>query len=152
MNNVYLHRKPRLAGNKDVGSEEHRFETRYHQRPAVYAHLVHVETVTDPPLLAWGPPLPSGKVLASGTKDSRPETRFYRRSDVILDLLHVKPYLGSQSSSRWSRAHPYSLIPRGLFLQAPLKPGVFGRKRHELDSPNMGGYLPHHPAPAITFS
>ncbi|GBL75997.1 hypothetical protein AVEN_234312-1 [Araneus ventricosus] len=28
---------------------------------------------------------------------------------------------------------------------APLKPGVFGRKRHELDSPNLGGHLPHHP-------
>ncbi|GBN29315.1 hypothetical protein AVEN_167141-1, partial [Araneus ventricosus] len=24
----------------------------------------------------------------------------------------------------------------------PLKPGDFGRKRHELDSPNLGGHLP----------
>ncbi|GBM20152.1 hypothetical protein AVEN_274042-1, partial [Araneus ventricosus] len=26
----------------------------------------------------------------------------------------------------------------------PLKPGASGRKRHELDSPNLGGHLPHH--------
>ncbi|GBN11299.1 hypothetical protein AVEN_151131-1, partial [Araneus ventricosus] len=38
-----------------------------------------------------------------------------------------------------------TLEPRGgFFLLAPLKPGVFGRKRHELDSPNLGGHLPHH--------
>ncbi|GBM99634.1 hypothetical protein AVEN_169162-1 [Araneus ventricosus] len=73
MNNVYLHRRPRFAGNKVVGSEEHRFETRYHQRSAVYARLVYVETVTDPHLLAREPPLPSGKVSASGTKGSRPD-------------------------------------------------------------------------------
>ncbi|GBN64587.1 hypothetical protein AVEN_189781-1 [Araneus ventricosus] len=28
--------------------------------------------------------------------------------------------------------------------RSPLKPGVFGRKRHELDSPNLGGHLPRH--------
>ncbi|GBM17634.1 hypothetical protein AVEN_200881-1 [Araneus ventricosus] len=33
------------------------------------------------------------------------------------------------------------IAPKG----APLKPGVLGRKRHELDSPNLGGHLPHHP-------
>ncbi|GBN05697.1 hypothetical protein AVEN_95472-1, partial [Araneus ventricosus] len=27
----------------------------------------------------------------------------------------------------------------------PLKPGLFGRIQHELDSPNLGGYLPHQP-------
>ncbi|GBO17609.1 hypothetical protein AVEN_171694-1, partial [Araneus ventricosus] len=32
----------------------------------------------------------------------------------------------------------------------PLNPGPFGRKRHELDPPNLGGYLPHHPIPAKT--
>ncbi|GBM86835.1 hypothetical protein AVEN_219737-1, partial [Araneus ventricosus] len=26
----------------------------------------------------------------------------------------------------------------------PLKPGYFGRLRHELDSPNLGGHLPPH--------
>ncbi|GBN03254.1 hypothetical protein AVEN_65-1 [Araneus ventricosus] len=34
-------------------------------------------------------------------------------------------------------------------LKAPLKPEVLGRIRHELDSPNMGGHLPHNPTPAI---
>ncbi|GBM23456.1 hypothetical protein AVEN_181572-1 [Araneus ventricosus] len=28
--------------------------------------------------------------------------------------------------------------------KATLKPGPFGRKRHELDSPKLGGRLPHH--------
>ncbi|GBM67375.1 hypothetical protein AVEN_169604-1 [Araneus ventricosus] len=32
-----------------------------------------------------------------------------------------------------------------IFLLAPLKPGDLWRKRHELDSPNQGGHLPHHP-------
>ncbi|GBO14514.1 hypothetical protein AVEN_88529-1 [Araneus ventricosus] len=31
---------------------------------------------------------------------------------------------------------------------APLKPGPFGRKRHELDSPNLGGHLPPHLTPS----
>ncbi|GBL85543.1 hypothetical protein AVEN_143042-1, partial [Araneus ventricosus] len=34
-----------------------------------------------------------------------------------------------------------------LFLLAPLKPGVFGRKRHELDFSYLGGHLSHHPTP-----
>ncbi|GBN43614.1 hypothetical protein AVEN_255315-1, partial [Araneus ventricosus] len=33
-----------------------------------------------------------------------------------------------------------------FFLPAPFKPGVLGRKRHELDSPNLGGHFPHNPA------
>ncbi|GBN35586.1 hypothetical protein AVEN_183899-1 [Araneus ventricosus] len=40
--------------------------------------------------------------------------------------------------------------PGDLFLVAPLKPGTFGRKRHELESPNLGGHLPPS-TPAITF-
>ncbi|GBM53399.1 hypothetical protein AVEN_103787-1 [Araneus ventricosus] len=28
---------------------------------------------------------------------------------------------------------------------APLKPELFGRKRHEMDSPNLGGHFPHTP-------
>ncbi|GBO44728.1 hypothetical protein AVEN_2093-1 [Araneus ventricosus] len=32
-----------------------------------------------------------------------------------------------------------------------LNPEGFGRKRHELDTPNLGGHSHHHPAPAITF-
>ncbi|GBM67838.1 hypothetical protein AVEN_146986-1 [Araneus ventricosus] len=38
-----------------------------------------------------------------------------------------------------------SLIPRRLFLLDPLKPDGFGRKRHELGSPNLGGHLSHNP-------
>ncbi|GBN31360.1 hypothetical protein AVEN_98839-1 [Araneus ventricosus] len=39
-----------------------------------------------------------------------------------------------------------SLILRPFFfILAPLKPGVIGRKRHELDSLNLGGHLSHHP-------
>ncbi|GBO21015.1 hypothetical protein AVEN_110004-1 [Araneus ventricosus] len=34
---------------------------------------------------------------------------------------------------------------------APLKPGLFWRIRHELDSPNFGGHLPHQPTPAVAF-
>ncbi|GBN23422.1 hypothetical protein AVEN_32509-1 [Araneus ventricosus] len=36
-----------------------------------------------------------------------------------------------------------SLIPRLLFLLDPLKPGYFGKPRHELDSPNLGSHLSH---------
>ncbi|GBN69495.1 hypothetical protein AVEN_247425-1 [Araneus ventricosus] len=37
-----------------------------------------------------------------------------------------------------------SLQCRGIFfLLAPLKPGYFWRLRHALDSPNLGGHLPH---------
>ncbi|GBO29206.1 hypothetical protein AVEN_117876-1 [Araneus ventricosus] len=35
--------------------------------------------------------------------------------------------------------------PEAAFFLAPLKPGYFGRLRHELDSPNLRGHLPHHP-------
>ncbi|GBL53352.1 hypothetical protein AVEN_201932-1, partial [Araneus ventricosus] len=38
-----------------------------------------------------------------------------------------------------------------FFLLAPIKPGGFGRKRHEFDSPNLGSHFPQNPAPAITF-
>ncbi|GBN36077.1 hypothetical protein AVEN_170148-1, partial [Araneus ventricosus] len=31
----------------------------------------------------------------------------------------------------------------------PLKPALFGRIRHELNSPNLRGHLPQHPTPAI---
>ncbi|GBM99228.1 hypothetical protein AVEN_182334-1 [Araneus ventricosus] len=43
---------------------------------------------------------------------------------------------------RYERKKVHSDIS-GLTL-APLKPGVFGRKRHELDLPNLGGHLPHN--------
>ncbi|GBO11698.1 hypothetical protein AVEN_97398-1, partial [Araneus ventricosus] len=33
----------------------------------------------------------------------------------------------------------------------PLKPGDFGRKRHDLDSPNLGDHLPHHPIPCYNL-
>ncbi|GBM62914.1 hypothetical protein AVEN_113410-1, partial [Araneus ventricosus] len=33
----------------------------------------------------------------------------------------------------------------------PLKPDLFRMIRHELDSPNLGGHLPHQSTPAITF-
>ncbi|GBN89883.1 hypothetical protein AVEN_135849-1, partial [Araneus ventricosus] len=33
----------------------------------------------------------------------------------------------------------------------PLKPGLFGRMRHELDSSNMGGHFPHHPSYNLLF-
>ncbi|GBO15725.1 hypothetical protein AVEN_38024-1 [Araneus ventricosus] len=32
---------------------------------------------------------------------------------------------------------------------APLKPGVFGRKRHELDSPKLCGHLPYQNIPPL---
>ncbi|GBM33310.1 hypothetical protein AVEN_101638-1 [Araneus ventricosus] len=35
-----------------------------------------------------------------------------------------------------------SFIPRRLFSSRPFKTG-FGMMRHELDSPNLGGHLPH---------
>ncbi|GBM13504.1 hypothetical protein AVEN_82778-1 [Araneus ventricosus] len=42
-----------------------------------------------------------------------------------------------------------SLIPRrDFFLLASLKPGLYGRKRLELDSLNQGGHLLNHPTPA----
>ncbi|GBN97087.1 hypothetical protein AVEN_160978-1 [Araneus ventricosus] len=31
-----------------------------------------------------------------------------------------------------------------LKFTSSFKTGKFGRKRHELDSPNLGGHLPHH--------
>ncbi|GBM79659.1 hypothetical protein AVEN_58435-1 [Araneus ventricosus] len=40
---------------------------------------------------------------------------------------------------------------RRLFLLAPLKPAVLGRKQYELESSNLGGHLLHHSPPAITF-
>ncbi|GBM40657.1 hypothetical protein AVEN_111285-1 [Araneus ventricosus] len=36
-----------------------------------------------------------------------------------------------------------SLIPKRLFSSCSFQPGLFGRERHELDSPNVGGPLPH---------
>ncbi|GBM04101.1 hypothetical protein AVEN_247968-1 [Araneus ventricosus] len=42
-------------------------------------------------------------------------------------------------------------LTKSMALLGPLKPGLFERKRHELDSSNLGGYLPHLPTPAITF-
>ncbi|GBN49328.1 hypothetical protein AVEN_20144-1 [Araneus ventricosus] len=33
--------------------------------------------------------------------------------------------------------------PRAAKVAAPLKPGRSGRMRQELDSPNLGGHLPH---------
>ncbi|GBM90868.1 hypothetical protein AVEN_128319-1 [Araneus ventricosus] len=41
----------------------------------------------------------------------------------------------------------YALIGDSIdeaYIQAPLKLGVSGRKQHELDSPTLGGHLPHH--------
>ncbi|GBN75939.1 hypothetical protein AVEN_255327-1 [Araneus ventricosus] len=34
---------------------------------------------------------------------------------------------------------------------ASLKPELFGKMQHELDSPNMGGHLPHHPKPCYNL-
>ncbi|GBN49598.1 hypothetical protein AVEN_137093-1 [Araneus ventricosus] len=42
-----------------------------------------------------------------------------------------------------------SLIPSRRSLLAPLKPGLSGRMRHELDSPNLGDHLQHHPTPLL---
>ncbi|GBM03724.1 hypothetical protein AVEN_180745-1 [Araneus ventricosus] len=43
-----------------------------------------------------------------------------------------------------------TLLSRGdFFLQAPLKPGYFGRLRNELDSSNLGGHLPPTSPPAF---
>ncbi|GBO08299.1 hypothetical protein AVEN_171613-1 [Araneus ventricosus] len=40
-----------------------------------------------------------------------------------------------------------ALIPRRfILLLTPLKPGLFGRKRHEVGSPKMGGHF-FHPNP-----
>ncbi|GBM31611.1 hypothetical protein AVEN_198468-1 [Araneus ventricosus] len=36
-----------------------------------------------------------------------------------------------------------SLIPRRTFSSGPFKTGQFGMIRHELDSTNPGGHLPH---------
>ncbi|GBM43778.1 hypothetical protein AVEN_109630-1 [Araneus ventricosus] len=44
-----------------------------------------------------------------------------------------------------------SFIQRQTFLLVPLKPRIFGRKRHELDSPNLDGHLPHHPSPCYNL-
>ncbi|GBM84901.1 hypothetical protein AVEN_133233-1 [Araneus ventricosus] len=50
---------------------------------------------------------------------------------------------GKQSTGTAS-VSPLTLYFRGdFFLLAPLQPGLFGRKRGELDSPKLGGYLPH---------
>ncbi|GBN12695.1 hypothetical protein AVEN_110749-1 [Araneus ventricosus] len=40
-----------------------------------------------------------------------------------------------------------SLSLANLCRFAPLKPKPFARKRHELDSPNLGGRLPHLSTP-----
>ncbi|GBN49556.1 hypothetical protein AVEN_108844-1 [Araneus ventricosus] len=32
----------------------------------------------------------------------------------------------------------------GTYSEAPLKQGVLGRERQELDSPTLGGHLHHH--------
>ncbi|GBO38105.1 hypothetical protein AVEN_75243-1 [Araneus ventricosus] len=36
-------------------------------------------------------------------------------------------------------------------VKTPLKPGVLGRKRHELDFPNLDGYLPHPQTPSYNL-
>ncbi|GBO34163.1 hypothetical protein AVEN_20986-1 [Araneus ventricosus] len=41
--------------------------------------------------------------------------------------------------------------PEATFFRVPLKPGLFGRKRYELDSPNLDGHLPHHPNPCYSL-
>ncbi|GBO14260.1 hypothetical protein AVEN_135367-1 [Araneus ventricosus] len=40
---------------------------------------------------------------------------------------------------------PKSALDFSTPASAPLKPGVFVRKQFELDSPNLGGHLTHHP-------
>ncbi|GBN44581.1 hypothetical protein AVEN_126150-1 [Araneus ventricosus] len=44
-----------------------------------------------------------------------------------------------------------SLIPRRLFLLAPLKQGLFGRKRHELGLSQHGWSFHHHPTPCCNI-
>ncbi|GBM42085.1 hypothetical protein AVEN_158246-1 [Araneus ventricosus] len=49
------------------------------------------------------------------------------------------------SAQKGSGGHKHSID--GILSKKrafPLKPGLFGRKRHELDSPNLGGHLPDH--------
>ncbi|GBM91642.1 hypothetical protein AVEN_84492-1, partial [Araneus ventricosus] len=38
-----------------------------------------------------------------------------------------------------------------LFLLASLKSGLFERKRHKLNSPNLHVHLSHHPAPCYNL-
>ncbi|GBM11660.1 hypothetical protein AVEN_16966-1 [Araneus ventricosus] len=38
-----------------------------------------------------------------------------------------------------------------FFPLAPLKPGLFGRMRHEIGSPNLVGHLPYHPNPCYNL-
>ncbi|GBL92421.1 hypothetical protein AVEN_8113-1 [Araneus ventricosus] len=57
------------------------------------------------------------------------------------------------------RPQTYGLRPSGgsilrTLISPPtnhLKPGDFGSKRHELDSPNLGGHLLHHPIPCYNL-
>ncbi|GBO44079.1 hypothetical protein AVEN_38337-1 [Araneus ventricosus] len=37
------------------------------------------------------------------------------------------------------------------FYENPFKPGLFGRRRHELDSPNLGGQLHYHSIPCYNL-
>ncbi|GBM96134.1 hypothetical protein AVEN_153259-1 [Araneus ventricosus] len=44
---------------------------------------------------------------------------------------------------------PFPAPREETFLLDPLKPRLLGRIPHELDSPNLGGHLPHHPISVI---
>ncbi|GBO01550.1 hypothetical protein AVEN_217264-1 [Araneus ventricosus] len=75
-------------------------------------------------------------------------------SKKILVVFSSEIVSDSSEQRQWSElpSLPLKKVVRGdIFLLAPLKPGNLERKRHELDSPNMGGHLPHTPLPAITF-
>ncbi|GBM46877.1 hypothetical protein AVEN_10720-1 [Araneus ventricosus] len=66
-----------------------------------------------------------------------------------LFFLIASYYQGSPGSD-FNTSLLNSLILWQLLL-VPLKPGLLGRKTHELDSPNLGGHLLHHLTPALTF-
>ncbi|GBL87733.1 hypothetical protein AVEN_81344-1 [Araneus ventricosus] len=60
-----------------------------------------------------------------------------RTTPQLAPPLHTRP---SPRSSLWT------LIP-----MVPLKQELFWRIRHELNSPNLGGHLPHNPNPCCNL-
>ncbi|GBN60928.1 hypothetical protein AVEN_142739-1 [Araneus ventricosus] len=121
---------------------------------------------------------PGGKVSASGSDVSKFETRF--RSRAVGNTSRSPPqaqpveWVGLEMGTKVSNHSILSTLlrlsplkepsPRDFgvkteggrregvsFLQAPLKPDLLGRIRHELNSPNLGGHLPHHPTPAVAY-
>ncbi|GBM10897.1 hypothetical protein AVEN_42147-1 [Araneus ventricosus] len=102
--------------------------------------------LTAPTISTWGGPAPSPPSELSVTGSSQLHVRDVL-TFVSLPYNREKPYYIlpdiEHDASCCFYCYINSLIQRRLFFLAPLKPGMFVMIRHELDSTNLGGHLPH---------